>query len=171
SNKGGAERILNQEEIDSLRSAEADWLADPSKASALTSLRRSFHTLKGSGRLVGANVLGEFAWKVEDMLNRVLDDSIEPSSDVQAVVRHAIDALPQLLEALKNEGMPSAPLGAIMQAAEQLGAGTPARVEDFASKDTETVRRIERRRVPRAEADAQNIPVAAVTDAETLATS
>jgi chemotaxis protein histidine kinase CheA len=68
-------------------------------------------------------VLGEFAWKVEDMLNRVLDNTIQPHEGVQAVVRHAIDALPQLLAALKGDGTPTAPLSAIMQAAEQVASG------------------------------------------------
>ncbi|OOG66102.1 hybrid sensor histidine kinase/response regulator [Rhodanobacter sp. B04] len=158
-----------QEEIDNLRGAEKVWLADPTQLSSLVGIRRSFHTLKGSGRLVGAGVLGEFAWKVEDMLNRVLDNTIEPNEGVQAVIRHAIDALPQLLAALKGEGAPTAPLSAIMQAAEQLAAGQQARVEDYASGATETVRRVVRRRVPRVDVAAQAVPEAGVTDAHTAA--
>ena len=40
---------------------------------ALVEVRRSFHTLKGSGRTVGLNALGEVAGKVEFFLNDVLD--------------------------------------------------------------------------------------------------
>lgn len=40
---------------------------------ALVEVRRSFHTLKGSGRTVGLNALGEIAGKVELFLNDVLD--------------------------------------------------------------------------------------------------
>ncbi|HJW05340.1 MAG TPA: Hpt domain-containing protein [Rhodanobacter sp.] len=149
-----------QEEIDNLRSAEQLWLADPAQNASLVGIRRSFHTLKGSGRLVGAGVLGEFAWKVEDMLNRVLDSTIQPDANVQALVRHAIDALPQLLAALKGEGTPGAPLGAIMHTAEQLAAGNPARVEEHAPRATETVRRIVRRRVPRLDTAIDAIPTA-----------
>src|SRR5690348_8611288 len=155
-----------QEEIDNLAVAQKDWLADPAQTPALVGIRRSFHTLKGSGRLVGAGVLGEFAWKVEDMLNRVLDHTIEPDQNVQDVVRHAIDALPQLLAALKGEGDPQAPLSAIMQAAERLAAGQPARVEDFMQRGTETVTRTVVRRVPRATVDAADVPRASLTDAD-----
>jgi chemosensory pili system protein ChpA (sensor histidine kinase/response regulator) len=155
-----------QEEIDNLRGAEKVWLADPEQTSSLVGIRRSFHTLKGSGRLVGAGVLGEFAWKVEDMLNRVLDNSIKPDANVQALVRHAIDALPGLLAALKGEGQPEAPLSAIMRTAEQLVAGHPAQLEDHLSKGTETVRRIVRRRVPRLAAAAEAVPVAALADVQ-----
>jgi chemosensory pili system protein ChpA (sensor histidine kinase/response regulator) len=40
---------------------------------ALVEVRRSFHTLKGSGRTVGLSALGEVAGKVETFLNGVLD--------------------------------------------------------------------------------------------------
>ena len=40
---------------------------------AVVEVRRSFHTLKGSGRTVGLNALGEVAGKVELFLNDVLD--------------------------------------------------------------------------------------------------
>ncbi|MFC5438133.1 Hpt domain-containing protein [Rhodanobacter umsongensis] len=154
-----------QEEIDNLRGAEKVWLADPTQNSPLISIRRSFHTLKGSGRLVGAGVLGEFAWKVEDMLNRVLDNTIEPDQNVQALVRHAIEALPQLLAALKGDGTPTAPLSAIMHTAGQLAAGNQVRLEDHAPLATEMVRRVVRRRVPRADAMAAAVPEAGLTDA------
>ncbi|MFC5526681.1 Hpt domain-containing protein [Rhodanobacter ginsengisoli] len=158
-----------QEEIDNLRSSEKVWLADPAQTPALVSIRRSFHTLKGSGRLVGAGVLGEFAWKVEDMLNRVLDNTIEPNQSVQALVRHAIDALPPLLGALKGEGVPNVPLSAIMHTAEQLSAGNEARLEDQMPRAMETVRRVVTRRVPRENIAAQAIPQAGVTDAGSAA--
>ena len=159
-----------QEEIDNLRQAEGAWLADPAQLAALTPLRRSFHTLKGSGRLVGIAALGEFAWRVEDMLNRVLDRTIEPHAGVQALVRHAIGALPQLLASLKGEGVPTAPIAAIQETASKLAAGdAAARIEDRAPATTETVRRVVRRRVPRFDAAAEAIPAAAVTDAASVA--
>lgn len=41
---------------------------------ALVEVRRSFHTLKGSGRTVGLSALGEVAGKVEFFLNDILDE-------------------------------------------------------------------------------------------------
>ena len=153
-----------QEEIDNLRAAHKTWSADPAQLTAITPIRRSFHTLKGSGRLVGASVLGEFAWKVENMLNRVLDATIQPHEGVQALVGAAIDALPQLLIALRGEGTPTAPLAAIMATAERLSAGEMAQISDHAPVATETVRRVVRRRVPRLDAAIEAIPSAAHTD-------
>ncbi|GLQ94744.1 Hpt domain-containing protein [Dyella acidisoli] len=151
-----------QEEISNLRHAQQTWMTDPAQLSELTSIRRSFHTLKGSGRLVGAAVLGEFAWRVENMLNRVLDGSIQAHSGVQALVGHAIEALPQLYSMLKEGTVPTVPLSAIMQAADHLSAGEQADVAQFLTTGTQTVRHVVRRRVPRVATDA--IPTATHTD-------
>ncbi|WP_109124577.1 Hpt domain-containing protein [Dyella sp. C11] len=158
-----------QEEIDNLHATRKTWLADPLQFDALTSIRRSFHTLKGSGRLVGASLLGEFAWKVENMLNRVLDQSIPPAENVQEVVVAAIDALPQLRAALMGEGAVTAPVMAIMEIAERLSSGQPeASLADVPTTGaTETVRRTVRRRVPRVDVAAEAIPAASLADIET----
>ncbi|WP_445146173.1 Hpt domain-containing protein [Dyella sp. Tek66A03] len=154
-----------QEEIDSLHAARQTWLADAAQLDALTPIRRSFHTLKGSGRLVGATMLGEFAWKVENMLNRVLDHSIPANAGVQEVVSGAIDALPQLRVALLGEGAPTAPMGAIMETAERLSAGQQdARIADIAPAAMESVRRVVHRRVPRI--DAAAVPSASLAGIE-----
>ncbi len=47
-------------------------VAHPHDRETLTTVRRSFHTLKGSGRMVGLAALGEVAWAVEQTLNKWL---------------------------------------------------------------------------------------------------
>ena len=54
---------------------------------ALTTVRRAFHTLKGSGRMVGARDLGEFAWSIENLLNRVLDNTLTRSPAILETLR------------------------------------------------------------------------------------
>ena len=49
--------------------------AAPSDQGPLLTLRRSFHTLKGSGRMVGLTELGEAAWAVEQVLNGWLHEA------------------------------------------------------------------------------------------------
>ena len=44
----------------------------PSDLEHLTTLRRAFHTLKGSSRMVGLDEFGEAAWSMEQLLNTVL---------------------------------------------------------------------------------------------------
>ncbi|MCP1442906.1 chemosensory pili system protein ChpA (sensor histidine kinase/response regulator) [Pseudomonas sp. GGS8] len=73
------------------------WSANPASTSALSELRRAFHTLKGSGRMVRALVLGELAWAVENLLNRVLEHSVAPGPAVQQLVGEALTLLPELV--------------------------------------------------------------------------
>jgi chemosensory pili system protein ChpA (sensor histidine kinase/response regulator) len=44
----------------------------PSDLEHLTTLRRAFHTLKGSSRMVGMDEFGDAAWAMEQLLNTVL---------------------------------------------------------------------------------------------------
>ncbi len=77
------------------------WKKNAADDNPLRTLRRSFHTIKGSGRIVGAMEIGEFAWAVENVLNRVLDRSLEISPAIYALVEQARDLLPLLVEELR----------------------------------------------------------------------
>ncbi|RYG12334.1 MAG: hybrid sensor histidine kinase/response regulator, partial [Burkholderiales bacterium] len=54
--------------------------ANPGDVSELTTLRRAFHTLKGSSRMVGLTEFGDAAWSMEQVLNTWLADQ-KPSND------------------------------------------------------------------------------------------
>ncbi|KFJ92991.1 chemotaxis protein CheA [Pseudomonas sp. 1-7] len=74
------------------------WQADTDNKDALIEVRRAFHTLKGSGRMVRALIIGELGWSIENLLNRVLDRSIEPSAAVQQVVLDVVALMPVLVD-------------------------------------------------------------------------
>jgi len=57
-----------------------DLAGDPADLGQQTTLRRSFHTLKGSSRMVGLNEFGEAAWSMEQLLNTWLAEQ-KPASD------------------------------------------------------------------------------------------
>ncbi|MGH1439958.1 MAG: Hpt domain-containing protein [Cellvibrionaceae bacterium] len=78
------------------------WAADYDNENALTETRRAFHTLKGSGRMVKAVDIGELAWSVENMLNRVIDHTILPDKPHIALVTKVIDLIPDLVSAYEN---------------------------------------------------------------------
>jgi chemosensory pili system protein ChpA (sensor histidine kinase/response regulator) len=54
----------------------------------LTNVRRYFHTLKGSGRMVGLNNLGEAAWMAEQTLNRSLSNDLEFSPELLSLIKN-----------------------------------------------------------------------------------
>ena len=74
------------------------WREDPTDKEALGEVRRAFHTLKGSGRMVRALIIGELAWSVENLLNRVLDRSIEVGEPVKKLVCDVVALMPTLVE-------------------------------------------------------------------------
>lgn len=79
------------------------WRLTPDNLSQLTDIRRGFHTLKGSGRMVGANYSAELAWSIENMLNRILDNTIVASADMQQLIGDVLVAYPTLLTTFEND--------------------------------------------------------------------
>ena len=71
-----------EEIFETLQPLLNEWVQKPSQDEVLVTIRRNFHTLKGSGRMVGAKYSGELAWTVEDTLNRVIAKNVELSSNV-----------------------------------------------------------------------------------------
>jgi chemosensory pili system protein ChpA (sensor histidine kinase/response regulator) len=64
-------------------------LAAPDNIEALTTVRRSMHTLKGSGRMVGLKDLGEAAWELEQTLNLWLRQDTAVTPDLQQMIADA----------------------------------------------------------------------------------
>ncbi|KRG64891.1 hypothetical protein ABB26_05945 [Stenotrophomonas humi] len=114
------------EELVNLGNLLPAWRAAPGNAERLRPVRRVFHTLKGSGRLVGARTLGEFSWKIESMLNRVLEGTRPASPAVVAMVNQAYDVLPELNAALRGSGTIQSDLIAMQDVAERIAAGEEA---------------------------------------------
>ena len=96
------------EETAVLESHFPQWRDDQGNRDALVTLRRSFHTLKGSARLVGAEVAGEFAWLHEKLLNEVIDGARVATPEVVDTIGAGISLLPRLLEQLQGGGEPDA---------------------------------------------------------------
>ena len=79
------------------------WRLTPDNLSQLTDIRRGFHTLKGSGRMVGANYSAELAWSIENMLNRILDNTIVASAEIQQLIGDVLAAYPTILTTFEND--------------------------------------------------------------------
>jgi chemosensory pili system protein ChpA (sensor histidine kinase/response regulator) len=71
--------------------ALAALAGDSADVSQLTVLRRAFHTLKGSSRMVGLNEFGEAAWSLEQMLNSWLADQKTATDEFRALSSEAMN--------------------------------------------------------------------------------
>lgn len=91
------------EVLDEIVPLYEQWQLAPDDLAQLTDIRRGFHTLKGSGRMVGANTSAELAWSIENMLNRILDNSITASTDIQQLIGDVLSVYPGLLTTFEND--------------------------------------------------------------------
>lgn len=78
------------------------WAKNFDNINALTEFRRAFHTLKGSGRMVGANDIGELAWSIENMLNRVMDRTLTPRGMHVKIIQDVLSLLPEMVDAFRQ---------------------------------------------------------------------
>lgn len=107
-------------EIGNLRRNLMLWKAAPTNLGRLMPLRRSFHTLKGSSRMVGVTSLGDFNARFERLLDRLIDKSLAVDGAVVAVVEQAVAAMPELLAQFEDRRTPRSDIAAIMKTADRL---------------------------------------------------
>jgi len=128
-----------REELATVREQVAIWQENLAERDALTTIRRTFHTLKGSGRMVGQHVVGEFAWCYENLLNRVLDGALAVSPAIPAAVDAAQSVLRPLVEDGAKTGDEDAALAALTAHAEALLRGETPPLPDVVSTAAATV--------------------------------
>ena len=104
----------------------------PHDQASLTTLRRAFHTLKGSGRMVGLNAFGEAAWGLEKTLNLALSDGTPASADLCDLIERAHRELSAWVADLKQEGSSARRPDALVFAAEAVRDGGRLPAEEAA---------------------------------------
>jgi chemosensory pili system protein ChpA (sensor histidine kinase/response regulator) len=114
------------------------WDENPQDAEALTNIRRSFHTLKGSGRMVGAQLIGEFAWAIESMLNRVINKTLDRTPDMMSLMRRSVAAVPELVEQLESGRQPAVDVTALISEATALATVRDAKARMKSESETDS---------------------------------
>src|SRR5215471_6946228 len=89
-----------REQLETVRVQHAD-------KEALITIRRGFHTLKGSGRMVGLTRLGEAAWAVEQTMNAWLQDERAATPPLLQLLAMAHEYFSENVRRLKDGGSSS----------------------------------------------------------------
>ena len=97
--------------------------ADPSNQDHLITLRRSFHTLKGSSRMVGLGAFGNAAWSVEQVMNGWLSDARHGTDDLYALLEKASEVLTAWVADFNAMGTSDITGKALIDAADRLKNG------------------------------------------------
>ena len=114
------------------------WINNTANDEPLKEMRRAYHTLKGSGRLVGAIDLGEFAWAFENMLNRLLDSTIKVDPEVLELMERGKQTLPELFELFKVNKKPGKNILTLMEYADALSQGKSINIDAAVSDEIQT---------------------------------
>jgi chemosensory pili system protein ChpA (sensor histidine kinase/response regulator) len=101
------------------------WTEDPDNLEALITVRRAYHTLKGSGRMVGAERIGEYCWSMEDLLNRLINRTLVRTPPMIDFIVEASAAVPELIEQLEIGTDPSADISLLIARANAFTEGDP----------------------------------------------
>ena len=115
-----------EEVLQTLQQSLPRWLRQTDDRELLTIIRRAFHTLKGSGRMVRADDIGEFSWAMENLLNRALDRTVDISASLVDTLRDAVALLPALIQAFRDNAAAPAQTYPLAEVARQLAAGLAA---------------------------------------------
>ncbi|WP_291994872.1 Hpt domain-containing protein [Candidatus Accumulibacter sp. ACC003] len=107
----------------------------PHDVELLTTLRRSVHTLKGSGRMVGLKDLGEAAWAVEQLLNLWLRQEHQVTAAVLDVLEQACAIFAVWVEHLKTGDGLAPDATSMIALADSLRLGSEGAAEPIASTD------------------------------------
>ena len=103
-----------KEEVASIKRTLPTWRESPDDMETLITVRRSFHTLKGSGRMVGAERVGEYCWSIESLLNRLINRTLVRTPPMVEFILEAAAAVPELIEQLEVGSEPTADVSLLM---------------------------------------------------------
>ena len=114
-----------KEEIVSIRRNLPQWAESPDDMETLITVRRSFHTLKGSGRMVGAERIGEYCWSVENLLNKLINRTLIRTPPMIQFIVEAAAIVPELVEQLEVGSEPNSDVALFMVRANAFADGDP----------------------------------------------
>lgn len=102
--------------------------ADNTNQDALTTIRRNFHTLKGSGRMVKLDALSEVAWRVEQLMNRWLSEQKDATDTLLDLLADSHKQFGNWCASLEQEGTAEIKADSLLDRIKALmyGSGEPA---------------------------------------------
>ncbi|MGS0742086.1 Hpt domain-containing protein [Glaciimonas sp. GG7] len=108
----------------------------PADQGHLVVLRRAFHTLKGSSRMIGMRAFGDAAWSVEEVLNLWLTETRSGTPDVYALLDHAVMFLGDWVKEVSNDGVSIRTAQILAEYAQQVRDGETFLLVESATEST-----------------------------------
>ncbi|MBI1174086.1 MAG: response regulator [Sideroxydans sp.] len=112
-----------QEVLEILRANLEISQLHPESLEPLTTIRRGFHTLKGSGRMVGLTDLGEVAWAIERAINKRLQDNKPATPALLKFIAKVATEFQGWVDALRSSGSATVDGAELIALAQQFEEG------------------------------------------------
>jgi chemosensory pili system protein ChpA (sensor histidine kinase/response regulator) len=126
------------EVLENAKAALAVLRDAPGQLEELTTLRRAFHTLKGSSRMVGLREFGDAAWTCEQIYNTRLAEASSDDHALMEFTHWSIEHLSDWVLAVASGQDAGLTANAMTQAAQALkGSAPPVRLESQAAALTQ----------------------------------
>jgi chemosensory pili system protein ChpA (sensor histidine kinase/response regulator) len=110
------------EQLDAVRAAPADM-------ARLTTVRRAFHTLKGSSRMVGLAQFGEGAWAVEQCFNAWLSQERAATADLVSLAAAARRLMSGWVQRIRHDRNATIDPQPLVDAAHRVRDGQPFSID------------------------------------------
>jgi len=123
-----------EEALASLAGVIPAWSVEPGVDDVLADIRRVMHTMKGSGRMAGAVLTGEYAWSMENLLNRVIEGSVGLNGEVIELVIRSPEMIRMLVDQIRTGSGDAEVINGIIVDADRLVQGGVAAVNEEAAE-------------------------------------
>jgi chemosensory pili system protein ChpA (sensor histidine kinase/response regulator) len=108
---------------------------EPHNHEHLITIRRGFHTLKGSGRMVGLTDLGETAWAVEQVMNKWLQSEQDATPSLSLLIDGSLALFSEWVAQLEAGGGTHKDASALIAQAELVKSGEDIAAEAAAAAE------------------------------------
>ena len=112
-----------QEVLETIGQQHALTITAPGNQETLITIRRAFHTLKGSGRMVGLMRFGEAAWAVEQTMNQWQQENKPAGAGLLGLISAGRELFTGWVADLSASGVSQADSAPLIAAAKRLQAG------------------------------------------------
>ena len=117
-----------REVLETAASARSELANAPDDLESMTTLRRAFHTLKGSSRMVGLKEFGEAAWSCEQLYNTHLAEQRAAPESLLAFTGWCLDYLSGWIDDISARRKPAHDAATVIAAAQIAGGPAAAPV-------------------------------------------
>jgi len=113
------------EELELMRNDLRTLQLSMDDSTALSSVRKTLHTLKGSGRIAGAMHISELSSTLNDYLNRVMCGALNANQQTVSLLEESHKLMHELIECFKNKTSPPSAFNKIIATIKEIIGPTP----------------------------------------------